>query len=480
LFLAGAECRTYPFYKVLYLGRNQSVLVKKRIIEKFSCLKCEQRLYYFFIAFFIIFASKCIHIYYSGVDVVWADSWDGEIEKLYYNYLDGTLSIKDFISQANEHRIILTKISNLLIFILMGDSFVQHVVLYFNAAIFSIAAAFIVYTLNKNATKPFASFLIIVISSLVLDWENAYWSYQSQVYFSILFASISIYFFLKNNILIFSILVIIACGANASAVYLPIITFVFSLFFIGKRRFYLSIYLLVLLFIAYNLALAPTPWHDIYKAKNIWGFVTSFSRFSNFPINSGFGVIWLSIAFFLFLSLFNKKIKDWLLDAFERKYAILLLFWFFLFLLASSYNRAGFSSVPPRYYIYYYMGFWGIVILFSNWIETRNYIFKFIITTLVVAIFTPQIIKSYSDWSLYEDHKRFNKDIVCETRKHILKLESENVMKADIEKMVLDEVKKYPLQFSGYPNYKVPIRVMMNDNADKIFHCDYSVDLVTR
>jgi hypothetical protein len=80
--------------------------------------------------FIIIAASRILFISLYAVDIPWADQWDGEIERIYFKYLEGTLSFSDFWAQANEHRIILTKLLNLLSFNLSGYQFNQINALY--------------------------------------------------------------------------------------------------------------------------------------------------------------------------------------------------------------------------------------------------------------------------------------------------------------------------------------------------------------
>lgn len=102
------------------------------------------------IVFLIVYLSRILYVTYLSVDIPWSDQWDGEIEKVYFKVLDGTLSLGNLWAQANEHRIVLTKLLNLLSFEFAYEQARQTYALYLQSVIFSLIPALLVFGLNKD------------------------------------------------------------------------------------------------------------------------------------------------------------------------------------------------------------------------------------------------------------------------------------------------------------------------------------------
>lgn len=426
------------------------------------------------IAFLIVLFSRVCHIYLYGVDVPWADSWDGEIEKLYFKYLDETISINDIFSQANEHYIIFTKLMNLVLFILNGNEFNQKFVMSMNSIFLALTAAILVYWMNSNRKNYIFSILIILIFSVVLDWENLYWSYQSQVYFALFFAVIGLVIISKNdyNLIFFSIIVFLAGNANASAVYLPIIALFSSIFYSNKLNYFRSFYFLLLSIFSYKLFVAPTPWHDIYKATSIEEILQSSINYTNFPMYFGTLLWLLSLVFIIYLSIESYYKKTFVINQSlnNTKYGLLLLSWFFLFLLSSIYNRAGFENIPPRYFDYYLIGLIGILFIISDFkIIFQSRIIKILILIVYLIILLPQTFKAYDDWKSYSQTKQAYRDII---KKELITINNYYINGLSYEQilvLVKSDLSKYPLPFAGYPNYDIPSKILANKNSLIIF-----------
>ncbi len=173
------------------------------------------------ICFLIILSFKVFFISKFAVDIPWSDQWDGELELL---YLKDTLSFNDLWMQANEHHIVLTKILNILSFRMSNQSFNQINALYLQSIIFALSIAVISYVFIKNKVMPVRIAMLLLLFIPAFDWENIYWSYQSQVYFSVLFGIIGCYLCSKEKINLFQILflTLIAGLSNAAALYIPI------------------------------------------------------------------------------------------------------------------------------------------------------------------------------------------------------------------------------------------------------------------
>lgn len=135
--------------------------------------------------FLTVFFGRAWLIKLWGSAAPHMDEWDAFARLLYRPWLDGSLSWRDIFAAHNEHRIALTRLADLALFILNGgwNPWGQ---LLLNAALHALTAATIL-ALGWRALAP--SGRIILTGALALlftstsGWQNALWGFQSQFYF---------------------------------------------------------------------------------------------------------------------------------------------------------------------------------------------------------------------------------------------------------------------------------------------------------
>jgi len=413
--------------------------------------------------FALIYVVKIFFITQYAVDVPWADQWDGEIEAIYFK---NTLTFGDLWAQANEHHILLTRLLNNASFLLSKSNFNQINALFAQSAIWALIASGLVFIFKRNDAQHLIIAVLLLIFIPVLDWENFYWSYQSQVYFSMFFAILGSYLCSKKNINLIGIF-IFTCAAgfsNAAAVYIPIIALI-NLLLTGKPSFknWLSIiFYILLVYLSYKFFVASTPWHDRYKADSLGLLLNSAMKYSAWPNNAGW-LIWPALAFCSIKVAHRLNVDQNNVSQLER-FGLSLSIWFFLFLVSSIYNRAGFPSIPVRYFSYYLLGISAL--LCFRWNATPSTRFAALIFASLIYVAT--VRDTFVQWQDYSAMKMAYRNNFIET----IIMAKENPSLTD--ETLLNNMHKVPLPYAGYPNYEVPLRVIRNPKSWKIF--DYLIN----
>jgi hypothetical protein len=124
----------------------------------------------------------------AGTDVPFQDQWDSEGRGLYPAFVSGSLGPGDLLAPHNEHRILWTRVLDLVLFSANGqwDPLVQLVA---GAVLHALVAAGLTLMLTRGLGSGPAWLLaaLVALFSLPLAaWHNALWGFQSQVYFVLL------------------------------------------------------------------------------------------------------------------------------------------------------------------------------------------------------------------------------------------------------------------------------------------------------
>ena len=122
------------------------------------------------------------------------DQWEAEGSGLYQPYLAHTLHFSDLFRAQGEHRIFLTNVYNLVLFLLNGqwDAQLQMVV---NAIIHSATIAGFAWFMASLMGRRYWLVIWVPMAVAVMSlftWENALWGFQSQFYFLLLFSLMTI------------------------------------------------------------------------------------------------------------------------------------------------------------------------------------------------------------------------------------------------------------------------------------------------
>lgn len=412
------------------------------------------------LTFFSVFFFRTWLVYTRAVDIPWADQWDSEIDILYRGYVHGQLGWDQFWSQGNEHRVVLTKLFNLFVFIVDGNQYKQIHQLILNNVIYALIPAILVGLLNRSRTHAWGSIVLLCLFAAPIGWENLYWSYQSQVYFSMLFSVLAGWVLSreKSSLFLLTVITIVAGFGNAAAFYAPTIGVVlFMMRGVKVRAHQLSaIYCLVLAIVSAKLFVAPTPGHAIFIAQSVSAAVAALIRYSAFPMGWGhfFWPVLVSVAIFTAVRMLRG-----VASSFADRFPLYLTAWFLCFLASSFLYRTGFDVIPPRYYDYYLFGGTALVFFWCGVVRPvwKGQEFVAISAGLLlcfVLAFRDEVRRDIADWKEYAEKKMAYSKNLDQT----LAMLRQNPSMTPAE--ILVQLKKLPLPYAGYPIYEGPVRML--------------------
>jgi hypothetical protein len=138
-----------------------------------------------------VLAARLWLIQTWGSPLPYWDQWDAEALGLYRPWLLGTFEWSQLFAPHNEHRIALTRLADLALFVWSGewrpgDQLILNAVLHTLIAT-GIAVVFIRWLRPGWARAAWTGFIIFLFA-LPAGWQNALWGFQSQVYFANLLA----------------------------------------------------------------------------------------------------------------------------------------------------------------------------------------------------------------------------------------------------------------------------------------------------
>lgn len=123
----------------------------------------------------------------SGSQVPILDQWDAEGAFLLKPFVEGSLRLTDLFAPHNEHRLVLTRLWSLLLFVLNGqwDPFLEivanAVLVAFVVSLFALA----VWRLFQGPQRGLAIGAVTICATLPYGFENTVWGFQSSFYFLI-------------------------------------------------------------------------------------------------------------------------------------------------------------------------------------------------------------------------------------------------------------------------------------------------------
>jgi hypothetical protein len=143
-----------------------------------------------------VLVAQWVLVAVAGTDIPFHDQWNIEGQWLYPAWRDGSIRAAEFFQPFNEHRILWTHLLNLGLFTLNGqwDPLVQQSVGAMLRAL--VAAGLAAMVMRASRCGAVGSGLIAATVTVAflphLAWHNALWGFQSHVYFSLLFALVTL------------------------------------------------------------------------------------------------------------------------------------------------------------------------------------------------------------------------------------------------------------------------------------------------
>lgn len=121
-----------------------------------------------------------------GSDTPFWDQWDSEIAGLYKPFVDGTLGFWSFFAPHNEHRILFSRVFNLILFSANGNQFDNQVETLANAVLYAGVLMLCAWPVLKRCTGPallLAWLLVVVAGISPYGWENLDSGFQNAFFF---------------------------------------------------------------------------------------------------------------------------------------------------------------------------------------------------------------------------------------------------------------------------------------------------------
>lgn len=349
----------------------------------------------FFASFFFIFGIRLILISLYGADFPVWDSWS-EVRDLFIPWLKGTLGISDFFAAHNEHRLVLTRLLNLSMFLLNGGMS-PKLVMGVQSALSALSGALLV-TIFIGRKFSYAKYLLslVIVAGFVnlIGYENMLWEFQSQFYFLILFSILTLWSALNlkpdyTSIVKLIVSVFFLCLSMSSAFVAVAVSgalFVYRGIF-GKRnrKFFIIMgaMFLVLAPLLFKLLIRHVPQHDALRAKDLSSFMTSLYYNLGWPnsLFNGVGLIWivLGLLSLIHIVFIHKKFTR------NSLFGALLFCWSIIMQLAMAFNRGSDGTLPAsRYSDCIVIALIGCCFLFGSILERVKY--KNVLTFIFLVI----------------------------------------------------------------------------------------------
>lgn len=247
--------------------------------------------------FLIVLGARLWLIDRYGSAVPYLDQWNGEAEMVLLPWLNGTLRPGDLLVPHNEHRLLLTRLETLLLFIAnqQWDPQLEAVCnAIFQAASLTFLAGIFRRFVSRR-TSPIVLGCFILMGALPIGWENTLVGFQSQVYFLLLFSMVALlglgncaalspgwWAGLASGVL--------ACVAQASGFFAMVCVLGFLILHFARGRFQSidraalpTIFVCLAFVVIAFLARTVVPGHAGLRAPSLTAFVVAFGRCLAWP-----------------------------------------------------------------------------------------------------------------------------------------------------------------------------------------------------
>jgi hypothetical protein len=245
---------------------------------------------------FLVLGAKFWLIRANGSVTPYWDQWDAEAAWLYEPYLMNRLTLRDLLAAHNEHRILFTRLLDLLLLEMAGqwDPLLQMLT---NAIFHVIFVVILVITLGTGISKSGLFGLCLftgLLFSIPFSYENTLGGFQSPFYFLLILSTIAIILIMPASALsgrwwlgTVTALSSVLSLSSGALTFVPVIVLRCIQLALSVRRGwreYTGIGLQVTATIA-AIATVPTViGHDALKAHSIGEFTSALWTLSGWPL----------------------------------------------------------------------------------------------------------------------------------------------------------------------------------------------------
>lgn len=237
------------------------------------------------------------YVQHFAVSVPFWDQWDAEGDRLLKPWVEGTYTLPQLVKMHNEHRILPTRLSTLLLFELTGrwDNLVEA---RSNALLYATIPALLAFLAARTESVRWARWGAVATATLLavlpFAWENFLVGFQSQFYFlvlaSLLAAMLAAY--RHDNIIAITAAVALSAVAAltmASGLLTPAVVacvYAIACYRLPGRRWPALSACIVLLAGAYAAyrTMPVIPEHGTLRAQSAYDFIDASSHVLGWPI----------------------------------------------------------------------------------------------------------------------------------------------------------------------------------------------------
>lgn len=144
--------------------------------------------------FLIVFGAMALTISLFGTSLPFFDEWDAEAIELYKPFIEGNFEFNYLFAPHNGHRIVLTRLTALILFVLNGgwDPELQMLA---SGFLHALTAALLIHSSYSHFNKPAANVLTaftLVLFATPFSWMSILVAFQTQFYFMLTFSVIAL------------------------------------------------------------------------------------------------------------------------------------------------------------------------------------------------------------------------------------------------------------------------------------------------
>ena len=353
--------------------------------------------------FLIVFGAMLATVDIFGSSIPYTDEWDAEADWLYRLFEQGDLGFGEIAAPHFGHRLILTRLTSLGLYVLNGgwDPQLQMIVNgLLHALICAVLAGFIVQRTDGPYRTP-AVVATIILFAVPFSWLSILVAFQTQFYFMLLFSILALKRLSSSRYLAgYSFAALAMLSMTPGALLLP--AFVFALTinalshrFISRGKLW-HIAICSAVFVVFVWTLPDTTADDAYQAGNLKDFFVTVFHALYWPIRLEHWVGLIVYAPFVLL----------LIQVFRHSgvpvFLLALGGFIALQILAMGYFRGGLNiPVPNRYWEILIVGIWlnemSLVFIMRNSVSRPVKAFALVWAFIAIVGLSATAFESFSE-----------------------------------------------------------------------------------